>query len=79
MLKYGYTAERLQQERKNVEEIFALYSKRLNESGAAQQSTVDRDKLLDELCDWYSDFRAIARIALYDKPQLLEGLGIIKK
>jgi hypothetical protein len=32
--------------------------------GGAQQSTQDRDRAFDELCDWFSDFRAIARVAL---------------
>ncbi|MDR0715039.1 MAG: hypothetical protein LBF89_12410 [Bacteroidales bacterium] len=59
---FGYTAERLQEE--------------LSEKSAAQQSTQQRDEALDELCNRFSDFRAIARIALYDDPQLLEALGI---
>jgi N-acetyl-anhydromuramyl-L-alanine amidase AmpD len=79
MTQYGYTTERLQEEQQQVEEVAQLHSKRLEETGAAQQSTQDRDRALDELCDWYSDFRAIVRVALYDKPQLLEGLGIVKK
>jgi hypothetical protein len=79
MALYGYTAERLQEEQQQVEEIAQLHSKQLEEKGGAQQSTKDRDHALDELCNWYSDFRAIARVALYDKPQLLESLGIVKK
>jgi hypothetical protein len=47
--------------------------------GEAQQSTLERDRAFDELTDRYSDFRAIARIALYEKPQLLEVFGIVKK
>ncbi|MDR2121420.1 MAG: hypothetical protein LBP64_11195 [Tannerella sp.] len=79
MSAYGYTVERLKQEQQKVEDVAALYAKRLGETGEAQQSTKDRDKIIDDLSDWYSDFRAIARIALYDKPQLLESLGIVKK
>jgi hypothetical protein len=79
MSAYGYTSERLQKEQQKVEKVAALYGKRLSETGEAQQSTKDRDKAIDDLYDWYTDFRAIARIALYDKPQLLESLGIVKK
>jgi hypothetical protein len=79
MEKFGYTAARLQQEREQVEAIAALHGKQLQESGVAQQLTVDRDKLIDELCSWYSDFRAIARAALYENPQALEALGIVVK
>jgi hypothetical protein len=79
MANYGYSFEKLAAERNDVEQVEILHSKRLAEKGEAQQGTVERDKALDELCDWYSDFRAIARIALYDSPQLLETLGIIKK
>jgi hypothetical protein len=77
--RYGYTSERLQSEFDAVKEVGQLHSRRLNETGEAQQATVERDKAFDELCNWYSDFRAIARIALYDKPQLLEVLGITVK
>jgi hypothetical protein len=76
---YGYTAERLQKELQDVEKVENLHIKQLSEKSAAQQSTQKRDKAFDELCDWYSDFRAIARIALYGNPQLLEALGITHK
>ena len=73
---FGYTAERLQEELRDVEEVERLHVKQLSGKSAAQQSTQQRDEALDELCNWFSDFRAIARIALYDDPQLLEALGI---
>jgi hypothetical protein len=73
---YGYTAERLQKELNDVEEVENLHVKQLSGKSVAQQSTQKRDEAFDELCDWFSDFRAIARIALYDDKQLLEALGI---
>jgi hypothetical protein len=79
MFSYGYSVDRLQKEQQAVSEVEKLHSMQLSEKGKAQQSTVERDKVIDQITNWYSDFRAIARIALYDKPQLLEALGIIKK
>ncbi|MDR1895326.1 MAG: hypothetical protein LBR10_00870 [Prevotellaceae bacterium] len=76
---FGITEERLRKEQASVKEVENLHSRQLSEKGEAQQATKDRDKLFDQVCNWYSDFRAIARIALYDKPQLLEALGIVKK
>jgi hypothetical protein len=78
LAKYGYSNEKLIAERNAVDEIEALHSKRLGEKSEAQQGTVERDKAVDEICNWYSDFRAIARIALYDNPQQIEALGIVK-
>jgi hypothetical protein len=79
MVNYGYSLEKLTAERDAVEQVADLYSKWLTEKGEAQQGTVERDKAIDDLCNWYSDFRAIARVALYKSPQLLEALGIVKK
>ncbi|MDR1089497.1 MAG: hypothetical protein LBL79_00335 [Prevotella sp.] len=79
LVVYGYTVERLQKELQDVEEVENLHIKQLSGKSTAQQSTQKRDEAFDELCDWFSDFRAIARIALYDDPQLLEALGIVKK
>ncbi|MDR1339638.1 MAG: hypothetical protein LBK58_06265 [Prevotellaceae bacterium] len=79
LARYGYTLEKLNREFQDVSEVERLHSKQLSEMGTAQQSTVERDDAFDSLCKWYSKFRAIARIALFDKPQLLEALGIVKK
>lgn len=77
--KYGITQERITDGLQQVQEIETLYSKQLEKKGEAQQSTLERDRAFDDLTNWYSDFRAVARIALYEKPQLLEVLGIVKK
>jgi hypothetical protein len=79
MANYGYAAERLQEELQNVEEIERLHVKQLSGKSEAQRTTQKRDEAIDELCNWFSDFRAIARVALYDDPQLLEALGITMK
>ncbi len=79
LANFGITSEALTQELQEVTRTEEVYSKELESRAGAQQSTAERDQAFDELCNWYSDFRAIARIALYDKPQLLEALGIVKK
>lgn len=79
MQNYGYTAEKLQAEQALViaaEENNFSYDK---EKGEAQQSTVNRDKKIDDLIDWFRSFLEIAKIALEENPQWLEKLGIVVK
>ena len=47
--------------------------------GNQQQATQDQHAALDTLDDWLARFIKIARVALADKPQLLEKLGITVK
>ncbi len=49
------------------------YEKDLNES---QDPTKSKNAALLALKEWMDDFDAIAKIALHDKPELLESLGI---
>ena len=49
------------------------------EKGEAQAATQKRDAALDALQDWMSDFIAIAKVALEEDPQLLEGLGVLAR
>lgn len=51
----------------------AIYDK---ESGESQASTKSKNADLLDLKEWIEDFDIIAKIALYDNPQLLEVLGI---
>jgi hypothetical protein len=46
------------------------------ELGEYQDTTKSKNAALFELKEWMDDFVGIAKIALYDKPQLLEVLGI---
>lgn len=57
----------------NVMALRASYNK---EDGEAQDATVQKKLDLLVLKEWMEDFDIIAKIALYDKPQLLEVLGI---
>ena len=47
----------------------------LREKGESQEATLAKDEALRELSTWMGDFYAVARIALEDKPQLMEALG----
>lgn len=55
-----------------VDKAYASYIK---EKGESQQATKDKDKAFSELEKWVREFYAIAKIALEDKPQLLESVG----
>ena len=47
----------------------------LRESGESQAATQVKDEAFVKIDKWMSEFYAVARIALEDKPQLLEVLG----
>lgn len=73
---FGYPADRLQEEAAEVEEIAAKDSAQEAAKAEAQQSTVERDDATAALKAWISRGEKVAKIALKDKPQLLEALGI---
>ena len=77
--KLGVTKKRLTAAIGNIEALSRAYETFFKEKGEAQDATVKRDALFDDLYNWYSDFRAVARLALNDSPQLLEKLGIVVK
>ncbi len=79
MAKFNITEEKLLAGKQLIEETVSLNAAQEKEKGEAQQATVERDEALDALEFWLSDFFAIARIALEEKPQLLEKLGIVEK
>ncbi len=79
MGKFNVTEQKLLAAKQLIEETVSLNAAQEKEKGEAQQATVERDEALDALEFWLSDFFAIARIALEEKPQLLEKLGIVEK
>ena len=76
ILKYGITKEKLEAGLTGVKELEQLKAAKEKETGEAQQATLERDTCLDELNEWIGEFRTVARIALEDKPQYLEIIGI---
>ena len=56
----------------DVEQAYADYQK---EKGESQQATKDKNNAFDALDKWVVRFFKVAKIALEDKPQLLESLG----
>ena len=79
MAGYGITEEKLTAGRALVKEVENATNRQKTEMGEAQEATRLRDEAADTLQAWYSNFIAIARIALEDKPQYLEMLGIVIK
>ena len=78
MAAYGMTQAKFEAGKTLLEETETANAAQEKEKGEAQQATLERDKAVDNLEEWLSDFIAIARIALEEKPQLLEKLGIVE-
>ena len=79
MSNFGVTAATLTNAKAQLETLKEAHVKYFREKGEAQDQTVKRDRTYDELYDWYSDFRAVLRIALNNSEQMLEKLGIVVK
>jgi hypothetical protein len=84
--EYLVKLEPLKVTRENIEALLSdcnqlddLRSGYLKEKGESQHATKVKDEAMLRLDDWMRDFYAIAKIALEDKPQLLESLGIYVK
>lgn len=73
---FGITTEKLEANQTLVIDAEQKLNDQLKEKGEAQQATLDRDAALDALNAYISDLVAISRIALEDKPQYLEMLGL---
>lgn len=77
MAKVGRTQEKLEEGKSLVADVEKKRNIQLKEMGEAQSATEARDHALDELSEWMGKFVPIAKIALEDKPQLLEMLGLV--
>ena len=59
-----------------VEELRAQYVKL---RGIDQQATQDKNKAFEAMNKWVKEFYEVAKIALFDRPQLLESIGKLVK
>jgi len=76
LARYKITLATIQAGQSQVEQVFALNSRQQQEKGKAQNATQQRDQAIKSLSEWLSDFKTVARIALADRPQLLEALNL---
>jgi len=74
---YGISKEELEAAEAKVAGVAAANQEHKIKKGAAQDAIDRRDKALDILDKFRSEFIGICRIALKDHPQLLEKLGIV--
>lgn len=79
MSAFGYTQAKLEQEAALIDQVIAKHMAQKKEMGEAQEATEMRDKALDNLAKWISDFRAVVKVVLEENPQQLEKLGILAR
>ncbi len=78
MAAFGMSKEKIAAGKALLDTTETTNAAQEKEKGEAQQATQERDKAMEQLDEWLSDFIAIARIALEEKPQFLEKLGIVE-
>lgn len=76
---YGYDAARLGQEQAAIRAFDQAYRARVAAMGAAQQATRDQSAALAALRRWHAQYMKIAKVALHDKPKLIEKLGKVAR
>ncbi len=79
LARLAMSADSLSQSYQLVDELEQARLTYLREVGESQETTRAKDKAMANMSDWMSEFYAVARIALEDKPQLLEVLGKLVK
>jgi len=75
--KFGLTAEKLTEEKNQIEALKGLRNQAMSEKGQAQEATRLRNEKMEELDDYCYELKTLATIALEDSPQLLEELGMV--
>lgn len=76
MASFGQTEVKLNAAFNLIKAANAALAARTKEAGEAQTATKLRDIAIDIFDEWYSDFIGVAKIALKNKPELLEILGV---
>ena len=77
LAKFKVSTDRLNKEKTAIESLKQLRSQAALAKGQAQEATRLKNEKLDELDDYCTELKAVAKIALEKKPQLLEQLGIV--
>jgi hypothetical protein len=73
----GITRKELEKGQAMVKKVEENFSTKHQETTEAQDATRMRDRAFDELNEWVSDLITVSRIALDDKPEYMEMLGVL--
>lgn len=73
------SAEDIKYQIQRLNDVQTAHANYLQEKGESQQATKDKNEAFAKLEKWVRNLYAVAKIALEDKPQLLEGIGKIIK
>lgn len=76
---FGYDPAKLSAERAKISAYDQANQRQEAAKGAAQQATREQVAALQALSEWTSQYTKIVRVALREKPQLLEKLGILAR
>ena len=75
LLRLNISLDELTTANSLIADLEAARAEYLREKGESQNATKAKDEAFAKMDNWMSDFYAVAKIALEDKPQLLESLG----
>ena len=76
LASFGYSDEKLASERQKITAYDSANQVQESLKGAAQQATRDQDTALKAMNAWLAQYIKIAKVALRDKKQLLEKIGV---
>jgi hypothetical protein len=77
LAKFNITTEQLRGQKQELENLLHLRTQTALEKGQAQEATRQRNQKLEELEDYCNVLKTVAAIALADRPQLMESLGVL--
>jgi len=72
----GYDPPAIQAEQAKLQALLQTSAAHEAAKGAAVRATAERDAAAKAMDEWWFEFRAIAQVALKDRPDLLIGLGL---
>ncbi len=76
---FKITPEYIKSQLDKIKQIELAYGDYLQEKGESQQATKDKNKAFAELDKWVKELYGFAKLALEDRPQLLESIAKIVK
>lgn len=77
--KYGYNDKKLEAEKQKITDYDKAVQLHEGTKGAAQQTTRDQEAALAKMDEWLTQYFKIAKVALVDRRELLEQIGIFAR